>query len=217
MAGATDRSARDPLGPIDFILNVLGTLTLLALLVGTLTSLFGSGSGLGIGDDPVCAEASPYVLEGPRQQQLVAYGAIGDNGRFDTTTTRFCAEEPTGKQQTFYLGIAWPPILFWLGLLVTARRLSRQGRRGGMFTNDFARSVALIGTYLLVGCLLVTAVTAAAKGMLIATLLPNAGTWIGFIDPDFSVSTLIAGFAMLTVSRVLHQAVAMRDDLDATI
>jgi hypothetical protein len=53
--------------------------------------------------------------------------------------------------------------------------------------------------------------------MLIATLLPNAGTWIGFIDPDFSVSTLIAGFAMLTVSRVLHQAVAMRDDLDATI
>lgn len=209
--------ATDPLGPIDFILNVLGTLTITLLLTVTLTSLFGSGSGLGITDDQVCAEASPTVVQGPQQAELLREGTIGDNGTWGTTSVRFCAEDPSATQEVLHLGIPGPGLLFWIGLLVLTKRLTRRGRRDGMFTDHFAHGVGLVGAYLLVGCVVVAAIHAAAQGMLIATLLPDEGAWIGFVGWDFSFSSLIAGFGLLTVSRVLHQAVAMRDDLDATI
>ena len=207
----------DPLGSIDFILNVLGTLTIILAVTVTLTSLFGSGSGLGITDDPVCAEARPTVVEGPEQRELLRQGKIGDNGTWGTASVRFCANDPSGIQETLYLGIPWPRLLFWIGLLGLTKRLIRRGRREGMFTNQFAHGVGVVGAYLLVGCFAVAAIQAAAQGMLIATLLPHEGTWIGFVGWDFSLSALIAGFGLLTVSRVLQQAVAMRDDLDATI
>lgn len=220
MSETSERGSADPLGPVEFIINVLGTLTVLLVMFIVLTTVFDSGSRLGIAGYEVCAEASPSVGIGEegRRHGIGASGKLSAaDSRWITSSVSYCSAEPSPGQQALYVGMVWPVLLFWIGFVALARRLVRRGRRDGVFTQRFARGVGAIGAYLLVGCAVVAIVESAARSMLLATIFDSEDTWVGFVGTNFSLSTLVAGFGLLTVGRALRQAVVMRDDLDATI
>ena len=108
-------------------------------------------------------------------------------------------------------------LLFLIGFLVLTRRLISHARADGLFTEDVARRVGLIGAFVLVGSLFTAVASAISDGMVLChARLGEPWGW-GFVNFSLPVPLVIAGFGILTVARVLHIAVGMQHEIDATI
>jgi Protein of unknown function (DUF2975) len=211
----------DPLGPIAYITNVVSALLLIGLLAVGVTTATGSGSFLSFGHDAeVCVSASPgqgvgFAFRGGQPNE----GVVGVHPGIESHTSEVTTCDPNPGLGLRMLGSV-PGALdlsFLIGFLVLTRRLISHARARGLFTEDAARRVGLIGTFVLVGSLFTAVASAISDGMVLNhAKLGEPWGW-GFVNVSLPVPTLIAGFGILTVGRVLHIAVRMQHDIDATI
>jgi hypothetical protein len=211
----------DPLGPIAYITNVVTVLLLIGLLVGGAATATGSGSFLSFGHDAdVCVSASPgsglgFETTDARPNERV----VGVHRGIESHTSEVTTCDPHPGLGLRMLGSV-PGALdlsFLIGFLVLTRRLIRHARARGLFTEDVARRVGLIGGFVLIGSLFTAVASAISDGMVLHhAKLGEPWGW-GFVNFSLPVPTLIAGFGILTVARVLHIAVRMQTEIDATI
>jgi hypothetical protein len=211
-------TAIDPLQPLIFVARGLAVLVLSLLALGVVATIFGSGSVLTIGDDPLCTTVSAG-FELPRVSDSDAVSAEGLAPRVSLTDDQYqlCQERPDGSAQFLSLLTVLPETVLLLGFLAGVFLLVRRARQAGLFSRPLAQAVHRLGWYVLVGAVLVSIGQALAASALVRHLMPGhdlfdlTGYW------DISVSTLLAGAGLLTIARVLRLTVAMQEDLDATI
>ncbi len=209
---------KDPLGPIDFVVNVVTTLLGVGLVFTVVSSIFDSGSGLGFGGNEVCASIQPGVVPWGGSGGGDTVIGLVDGARAYPDDLDVCAAEPTIRAR-FYLGLKqWPSLLFSIGFLLGLHILIRTARRDGMFTTGVARGVTALGWYLLVGAAVVATIQAGGNALLLQQMVDGGVGWnVVVAGWSITLSTLIGAFGMITFGRLLQRTVPMREELDATI
>ena len=210
---------KDPLAPLEMGVQVLlGMLVVLGVLLAGSVVLGGNPAFAGVSASEVCVETLPG--EG------VGYGGTGGGGdrpiglyddvRWFPREIEICDTEPSAG--TIALGItrAFIGPIGGIGALLLLWWVVRRARREGVFGDDIPRGLRVLGCYLVAWAL----VGWLAGGLVDALLLRKmADTTDGFVFswPEFPLVSLLLGLAMLTLARVMSQAVALREDSDATI
>lgn len=214
---------KNALAPIEFIVSVAGgiVLFLLALSFGFMAygSLDGSSSTnstfLTLGDTEVCVVASSSAV----QTQTSHVADLAPGVRSFPDTLNLCQSHPTTEQHVWAFLTVAPEFVYSMGFLLLAWRLIRATRRRGFFVPDTALGIGRLGLYILCGELAVAVLQATANGILLPTLAaPTGGTidiWLRFFHLSWAI--LFAGFGLLTIGRVMAQAVPMQRELDATV
>ena len=210
-----DRKAA--LAPLDFIVSTLGACLLVICLLMGWNALFGAEAPAG---------ATEYAC-------VTGHVRTGDDSLFGTRPTildlepgvttnardlELCDSSPTTGQLWLERAmINTPDLLYAVLTLVLLWRLVRRARRSGFFVPEIALGVGRLGLFILLWGLVVTALQAWAAAELVSSMAPHGtvdGAWqyLGRI-----LTPLLIGFGLLTVSRVLAQAVPMQHELDTTV
>lgn len=208
------QSPRDPLGPISFIVSLLGTLMIAFTVVFVPLTVFGSGTLFGFGDPDVCAvnEAVAWDLEDAESY----LGKLPPRTFVGPDAVRICQAAAPQSAQLMESAVILTPFLFVAGFLLLTRRSLNAARKGGLFSDAVARRVTGIGWYLLLGSLLTGVMTGLLRYWLLAHLIPEQPpSWERHIS--VSVPVLIAGFCVLSVGRVLAHAVRIQREVDTLV
>jgi hypothetical protein len=209
-------TAKDPLQPLIFASRGLLRVVLLLLLLATVSTVFGSGSVLTIGDDPICTTVTAgheVVLTDPPATGLGLAARVSPV----QNTLQLCQDRPSGGAQVLSFLTAAPELVLLLGFLAGVFLLARRARTAGLFSRPVARVVHGLGWYVLAGALLAATVQALAQSALVG-LMVHGHSALDFASYwHVSIATLLAGAGILTIARMLWLSVAMQDDLDATI
>ncbi|GAB49769.1 DUF2975 domain-containing protein [Mobilicoccus pelagius] len=117
--------------------------------------------------------------------------------------------------------VSVPVLVDWLwtlGFLALTTALVRRGRRDGLFTDAVARGTRRLGWFVLGGAILVALVggvlTSVETSRLVSDFPVVAGI-PGNMHVDWTA--IVAGCGVLTVGRILGQAVDMHRDLEGTV
>lgn len=211
--------ARNPLRKLETIFAVLGILTLLGLVVSTSEALSGEGELFGFGAPWVCAGVPSDALADSHGHGVVGgrVKELADGARAHASEFDVCVTDPTFRQRSLASLVDLSRYLFFLGFLFMTWRLTRQGRRRGLFTSDLARAVDRLSVYLFFGAFVVMLVRALATQKLVATMLvdPANNDWLRYAHLSWVV--IIAAFGLQAMSRVIAATVPMREELDATV
>lgn len=229
MAGTRRRS--DPLGPIDFIIT-LG-MTLLVCLVALFTGVFAWSvthpdsnvhASIGAwGSDHPCVSV-------PQQGLTIRSGGDGSaegesimNRRPGVTMGtperfRLCQEQMSATDRSLasvpvVLDLAWTA-----GFLLLVQRLIARTRRRGLFTHELSRGLRRLGWFVLGGWLLVQVVGATCGVILTSHLVTDFQRWAAW--PSYwhwSWATVIGGFGLLTIARIIEATVPLREEVEATV
>ena len=232
---------RDPLAPVEFVATfLLAVNTFLIVLSLAFVVLDENHSFLGEND--VCvnvSNSSPAAMffaeEHPTPGTDVEPGsAVPDGVSIDASRFSVCATSvperiwsrltgvhgpaphPSTEQRWWNRLVVWPPAFYGMGALTFVWLLARRARRDGFFVDSVARGLRRLGTYLAVGSVMTSVVVLLARKQLLDTLLPKGvGYWD--IGIDLSWTTVFVGVGLVTLGRVMGHAVAMREELDATV
>jgi hypothetical protein len=217
-AGA-QASVIKPLQPLIDASRTLGLAVAVLIVWATVATIFGSGSVLTIGDDPICTAVSasqdlpmPSIDVGPHQISGLAAGVNVVEDQY-----QLCQDRPSGLTQVLSALAAAPEMVLLLGFLAGVFLLVRRARRYGLFSRPVARVVHWLGWFVLAGALVASTAQALATSGLVRQMIPAHGVldFTGYWQ--VSISTLLAGAGILTIARVLRLTVEMQEDLDATI
>lgn len=230
------RTGKDPLGPIVFVMSVLSGLFGMLLVLVLIATFTGQGSFLGIGEPYVCVTvphgatheaqggSDPVQVRLPKGQTLfqstgedyqrITRLAPGVSVRADSY--QLCDTSPSGIVRAYSALTTWPDFVVFLGFVLLIWSVIRRAGRRGIFSTEVASRILLLGWWLLVGTLLVSAASAFGKVGLLHEL-NGQGTDQLLTVLHLSVPTLIAGFGLITLGRVMAQTVPMREELDATV
>ncbi|HSV38875.1 MAG TPA: hypothetical protein VLI04_08960 [Nocardioidaceae bacterium] len=134
-----------------------------------------------------------------------------------STVSTVCADEPT-RMQSVYSGVEdWAVFGYVCGFLLVVRSALKAALGRGIFTPSAAKRVTMIGWYVLVGGLALTAVESLARTLLARTLIGDISYW-DFLDFwSTNWTAVCAGLGTLTLGRILSAAVPMKEELDATV
>lgn len=208
----------DPLGPIDYIVNVLGTLLILFVVVVSVSTALGSGSLLAFGhNQEVCVTApvNSAVISGHSDAVHLTHVHQSISSRVSQVET--CDLHPSTGLRVVASVPGGLTLLFVAGFLLLTKLIVRHARRRGLFTADVARRVTLLGAFLLGGSLAVSFLSAMADNAVLHHAF-SARDWDwGLVNLRLSIPTLIAAFGILTFGRVMQLAVRMQRDIDTTI
>ena len=210
---------KDPLAPLETGVQVLlGMLVILGVLLLGSALFGGNPSVAGVGASEVCVETSPG--EG------VGYGGTGGGGdhpiglyddvRWFPREIEICDTQPSAGTVALGITRALVEPIGAIGALLLLWWVIRRARREGVFGDRIPTGLYVLGCYLLAWAL----IGWLSGGIIDALLLRRmADTTDGFVFswPQFPLVSLLLGLAMLTLARVMSQAVALREDSDATI
>lgn len=107
-----------------------------------------------------------------------------------------------------------------IGGLVLLWFVVRRARRGGVFGDGIPKTLRLFAYYLLAWAAISWLWTGIVDAMLLGRMAGQ--TWLAFgsipfISPHVPVVTLLIGLGLVTLARVMSEAVALREDSEATI
>lgn len=216
---------RDPLAPLEFIVNVIGTVFLLGVVVFGPLALLDKNVSLGtIGAPAVCTSYSAQSFttgiggeDDPDPLAMYPQARPARSASTQGTDFETCDEKPTTTMRTIADAGTVLDLGFSGAVLALLWRLTRTARRRGLFTAPVARQVSVLGWVLLAGYVAVGVLRAALDGVLVH-LVVGAPTFPAQQHAlDLSITTLVVGFGLLTLGRVMSQTVAMRDEIDATV
>jgi len=153
------------------------------------------------------------------------YGVhVAEERRFGLEAGSECAQERRDRQIVRDLFVALALLLFAYQSLFAAVFvgytwwLTRLARRRGLFSPDVALGVLRLGLVVLVGAIVVSCLRSYAEWRVLSTMadeVSRTNALLGFFR--LSWSTLIGGFGLLTVGRVMAQSVRMQREIDATV
>lgn len=215
----------DALGSISFIVGVC-----LALLAGypvLLLLVLASGGHpiLGAwGDEQPCIEVP--------QTGLLIRGADGDHPLNQETVVNLNPGVTQGTPLHFNLcqasmdhldrALLSLPVLMdvlWsIGFLLLMLRIIRTARSTGLFTNDLAHRLEVLGRYVLLGWLSTALASALMRTVAVSHIvhdLPVLPTAIAYVHWNWAI--VIAGFGTITLARVMRQTVPLREEVEATV
>jgi hypothetical protein len=212
-----DATTKNALAPIEFILSIVGALMLLPVVFAPPLIIFGSASFLGVGDSAVCVSAPIDALELSHGGQMNVHA--GQHGRVNISATHaeLCDESPTPTQRLWSVVANLPDYLYALGFVASTWLLIRTARRRGLFSPHVALGVGRLGIYVLVGALAVSLLRLWGEERVFLSMVGPKGSGLYWYFFHLSWSTLIAGFGLLTVGRVMAQSVRMQREIDATV
>lgn len=212
---------RDPLAPIEFALAFASGLIGLLFLALTVWIALGDGelrSEVCVTIHQGTAATVSDQLDHPRP---AGEGAFPSDRVLPAGTTvharslDVCAKDPTLVQRAVS-GVDW--LLRFLLFAVPIGmgwRLVRLSREQGVFSASVAKWLTVLGWWIVLApaafslCILLT------QNWLIDQLLPGGAGQP--VDVPQSWGTLLTGFGILTLGRVMARAVSMQDELDATV
>ncbi|MGH3333189.1 MAG: DUF2975 domain-containing protein [Nocardioidaceae bacterium] len=210
---------QDPLAPFDFIVSLLSGLVGLGLALVVVAALFGSGSVDGLSPGHICGTTQPgavpyYYADG---QPTEGIKGLSREGRPQVTELRVCNEEPgLGTRLAAPLGSVGG-MLFAAGFLLLCRVVIRAARRAGLFTSAVVKRTRVLGWFLLLGSLTLSAMELVSNGVVVASVVPTVDWTVGLATYDFPVAPVVAGLAVITFARVLAATLALQAEVDATI
>lgn len=217
---AGNRKLTEPLETTTFF---FGSLFVVALIVGALATLVGTGTLGGLGHVQVCvtdpniggsnSEVSPFTH--------VYTARPGAQLQPPTAPLSACALHPRFGQHLLYSLTAIPQILLWGGILLLLWRLLLIARRGGPFTARVAGTMRVLGWYIIAGAILAAAIEQLSMVLLFSSLVAPSPEGIGSV-PVAALRALVpvpalAGAALLTFARFVRLGAALDDELAGTV
>jgi hypothetical protein len=210
---------RDPLRKLEIIFSVLGAVMILGLLTTVPSVLSGRGDFFGFGSPEVCASVPSEALLDANGHGITGAQVMGlaEGTRTHASDFNVCTTDPTLRQRALATLVDLSRYLFFLGFLFITWRLTRRGRRRGLFTSDLATAVDRLSVYLFVGSFVVAFVRAFATQKLVATMLvdPANNDWLRYADLSWVI--IIAAFGLQAMARVIAATVPMKAEIDATV
>jgi hypothetical protein len=215
------RPVENALAPLEFILGVVGTLII--LFSGVFAPLVllsgGSVSFFGLGDSSVCVTARDNAFEATYRGNNPAhvYGLQHGIGAM-TRQIEVCDFHASAAAHLWSFLALFPSFLFAAVFVGYAWWLTRMARRMGLFSPDVALGVLRLGLFVVVGAVVVSCLRTYAEWRVLSTMVEGVtptNAMFGFFH--LSWSTLIGGFGLLTVGRVMAQSVRMQREIDATV
>jgi hypothetical protein len=208
---------KDPLAPIEFVTTLVSAAIVLVLALTVPATIFGSGSFLGIGESDVCVTTP---MKGFPVTDAVGNdaGIVGVRKGVDglAETIRLCSGSAGGGARALQTLVIGSGFFFLLGFVLLMRWLLKSARRG-LFTAEVARRTLTLGWYLLVGELVRACCDAFGRAGILHQFVDHYSVGNAGMLFHASVATLIAGFGLITLGRVMGQTVPMREDIEATI
>jgi hypothetical protein len=208
---ARPRRLRNPLQPLMMIIQVGFYLALAVFLIGVFNVVFRSGQSFGWHHGAACLTVPDGL--GANLQHPAAQEVTGSAHGF-----RVCAT-PAGRHQAFYStlanGLGLPFFLVAFGL---TSRLLTIAAKGGVYRSEVVSRVRSLGWTLLIGEVLVVALSTVGKVHLYNDLVQfheNGTFWTPFWDVNWAV--LLIGTALVCLARILREGVGMREDLEGTV
>jgi hypothetical protein len=200
-----------------FRLAVLATATRVALALFGQGPLFGAHIG---GPSPsltgVCLNAGQALLR--HTSKGLSPSGLSPGVHATWSTASVCAPHPSGRQALADTITMLPIDLLRLGALYLAQRLARTATRDGVYTDQAARLLLILGWWLLAGGLVATVAEAFARINLLGQLVTWNVDW-GQWPVTWSVSWPVAwtGLGLITLARVMRTGAGMRADLEGTV
>ena len=204
------------LAPLEFIVSALGGCLLVLFVLAAL--------GLAFGDDPPAEYVDPVCVSG--KPKAVDDSLIGNRPdildlALDVTANyreiELCDAAPSSRQRWLERAVNLPDLMYPTLTLLLLWRLVRKARRSGFFVPQIAQGVGRLGLFVLGWGLFVTALQSWAASRLASTMAPEGTLDAAWPYLEQVLTPLLIGFGLLTVSRVLAQAVPMQHELDATV
>ena len=210
---------KDPLAPLET--GVRAVLALIAALCVLLIASAALGETPGIGGvdaTEVCVATSPGEGIGYGGSGKPGDGPIGlrEGVRWFPREIDICDTTPSAG--TLALGVSQAilgPVGATVGLLLLWLVI-RRARREGVFGEGIPTALRKLASFLLAWA----AISWLWKGIVDATLLRRmAADTSGFVfsSPEFPFVTVLIGLGLVTLARVMSQAVALREDSEGTV
>ncbi|MEL4504159.1 hypothetical protein AAEX63_04010 [Luteococcus sp. H138] len=212
---------RDPLGPIDTI-TWLAMVLLFALFVLMASSpMLGGHPAIGNwGTSHPCIEVPHTGLwiggsgEGTDGVQNLRPGVEqGYPDRF-----RLCQESMSATDRALSSVPVLLDLLWTIGFLLLTRQMIKRARRGGLFTSQLASALQRLGWYVLAGWVALQAIGATCMVLVTSHLVTDyspAAAWSAHWH--WSWATVIGGFGLLTIARVIRESIPLREEVEATV
>jgi hypothetical protein len=210
---------KNPLAKLEGVITIIGVLTILGLLTTVPSVLGGRGDFFWFGTPDVCANVPSDALVNVNGHGISGahVASLAQGVRAHASDFDLCANEPTLRQRALATTVDLSRYLFFLGFLFITWRLTRRGRRRGVFTSDIATAVDRLSVYLFVGAFVVAFVRALATQKLVATMLVNPAhnDWLRYAHLSWVL--IIVAFGLQAMARVIGATVPMKAEIDATV
>lgn len=164
----------------------------------------------------VCLTTAPALLQHAGSGLSHPGLARGVHATWDTAFV--CTAHPTVGQALAFAVTLLPIALLRLGSLYLAMRLARAAARDGIYTDQAARLVLILGWWLLAGGLAATVAEAFARVNLLSQLVTWPVDW-GQWPVAWSVSWPVFwfGLGLVIFARIMRTSAGMRADLEGTV
>ena len=212
----------DPFAPVEAVVSIglglflggllvfVGIATVQLMTDGDTTVSVGA-----IGSDHACALVPNEVV--PHATDVPQGDLRRDVGRVHAEEVELCLSDPSLGQRAASALTPVGDLIFVIGGLLLVRRVIRAGRRGGLFTDVMATRTRQLGWFLLVMTVVWPFVAAAGAGVVVEAAV-RRGQWTDLLGhPSGSLGLVVVSFGILTVARILRRAVALQEEVDATI
>jgi hypothetical protein len=198
------------LEPFSSIVNSLFSLVVVFLVIGSLAQAFQLFAG------SVCFDAMAGVADVKPDLQPLA--GLEVQGHSSVERLNVCLTRPSVGQRLLGALLVAPSSFAYGGAMFLLAVLLRHAERDGVHTLEVVRRVAGLGRYLVVVVPLALLVESVARHVLLAGSVSDEVEAFGFIgDWGFPWWAILTGLGLITLSRVLRDGVAMREDLEGTV
>ncbi len=214
---------RKRLQPLATVMTWVFWIAVLSSVTTVMRTLTGQGPLFGAhigGPSPalrgICLSAAQALL--PHTASALGQSGLSLGVRAAWDSASVCAAHPSFGQSLAAAIAVLPVDLFRLGALYLAMRLARVAVRDGVYSDQAARLLAVVGWWLLAGGLVATLAEAFARLNLLGQLVTWPVDW-GQWSVAWSVSWPVAwtGLGLIVFARVMRVGVVMRADLEGTV
>ncbi|GAA2624048.1 DUF2975 domain-containing protein [Actinomadura fulvescens] len=200
--------------PFATIISFMLALVAGIVVVFGLTTAFGSGSLLGLGDSSVCVTGRPgaYI---PDQESLPPF--LKPGVRLSMTELDVCQDDAGPGLQALHVATRLPSFLVYTGALVLLWRLVRAAMRFGPFSRVNARRLRFIGWWVGGGGAVAVICERTAHWALAQRMFKDGPELVATVTAAIPWTLIVTGVGLLTVARILEVGVRMHEDLEGTV
>jgi hypothetical protein len=212
------KTSRDPLAPLEFVTGFFTALLAGTILLVVASAVFGwGGSTLGMGEDSVCVTTDLRTFgltEDPyddvrKDEGVHRHVSVSPDG------ARLCDQSPGFREQALSGLTQAPSTVVFFGFVLLTRSIIRYARQHGLFSQELARRITLLGWLLLAGLMLAGVLKWFAEGLLLSSMVDSMSWTDGSIS--VSVPAVIGALGIVSVGRIMSHAATLQADADATI